>query len=336
MKFYKKTALIMSLACSFAFYSTTVTSQNMNDRISFGLIGGMHSTSANYSNLDSRYFDDPKNVAGFSLGVFAEIELDNARTFSLRPEITYLSRGFKIEDIKNIPSKVSGQLDYNLKANYLDFRLPVIYNFGKPGSVRPYVFVSPVIGFVNGGKISAEDESSCYEIDVTRANMSSLYFAIAPGVGVKFPVGAITLGVEASYEIGIADTYGSKEKDGVATASLFWPDYNIQGNRKFTGMELMAHVSIPLSFFTAEKKGKKVNANRSTPKRSSYKNNGNTDRYDNRNNNKYNNDNTNKNSNSNTNKNDNGNVNKNGNNNVNINTQESFKNSIKKKTIQKK
>ena len=233
---------------------TTVISVNAQgdsflDKTHIGIIGGLHNTSMSFSDLNKNYFDDPKSTFGGVFGIYAEFELGDSRQFSLRPQLSFLSRESKIEDIKYLRGTGTGQLDYTLSASYTDLRVPIMYNFGSPGGVRPYIYVAPTLGLVRGGDITLEDAVSKYSIDVTDANMASTYFAVAPGVGVKIPVGVVDLGIEASYEFGLTDTYGSKEKDGKAYAYQFFPVYNIKGTRKFSGFEIAAHVSVPLSVF---------------------------------------------------------------------------------------
>ncbi|MBR5435262.1 MAG: outer membrane beta-barrel protein, partial [Muribaculaceae bacterium] len=70
------------------------------DRIHIGVIGGLHSTSAKFSDLNERIFDSPKSVSGAVFGAFAEFEFGQSRMFSIRPQVSFLSRGTKLEDIQ--------------------------------------------------------------------------------------------------------------------------------------------------------------------------------------------------------------------------------------------
>ena len=232
------------------------------DRIHLGVIGGLHSTSTKFSNLDDRYFDNPKRMNGGAFGFFAEFEVGEKRIFGLRPQFMFLSRATKIKDINYLEGTGYGKLSYRLDAKYFDFRLPLMLNLGNPHGIRPYIYVAPVLGFVRGGDIRIHDAEDAYSIDVSKANMASTYFAITPGVGVKFPVNVgasqMHLGLEANYEIGITDTYSSKEKDGRAISRFFFPVYDIQGTRKFQGFEVMAHISVPLSIFKGGSRQKAV------------------------------------------------------------------------------
>ena len=248
--------------------SLQTIAQDTTDRIHFGLIGGMHMTFGSFSDLNKDNFDDPKSTTGLMGGVFAEFEFGKDRNFSIRPEIAFLSRGTKIENIKaNLVDMWSnnvvanGTVDYELKAQYTDIRVPIIYNFGSPNGIRPYIYLAPVLGLVRGGDISLKGIGQEYSIDVSDANMASTYVAGQIGLGVKFPIAIGTnnmhIGVEANYELGLTDTYGSKEKDGKAKAICLYNRYNITGTRKFSGIEIAANVSIPLSLFTSKKSEEK-------------------------------------------------------------------------------
>jgi len=245
--------------------SLQVQAQNSLENVRFGVIGGYHSTSTSYSNLDSRFFESPKSVGSGAFGAYAELFLTD--NFSIRPQIMFLSRGTKIDNVAyltqyfRVPNKfqdyhsdtqygsVTTSLNYKIDAKYTDIRLPFIYNFGENGGLRPYIYVAPILGLVRGGEIFLAGSGNEYSIDVTDANMASTYFAISPGIGLKIPVGGVELGLEASYEFGLTDTYSSKEKDGRSYANYLFPIYHIDGTRKFSGFEVSAHLSIPLSIF---------------------------------------------------------------------------------------
>lgn len=241
--------------------AVTVNADDQSDRVQIGVWGGAHLGSAKFSNLDDGLFPDVKGVTSSVFGAFAKFDLDRSRTFALRPELMFLKRGTRIENISYKPGTGTGQLNYELNANYVDIRVPIMVQFGAVGGVRPYVYVAPVLGFATGGKISAEDDRSRLEMEVSKANIASTYFAGALGAGVNIPVNIgngkyFNIGIDASYEVGFSDTYGSKEKDGKAIANGFFPVYDIQGTRKFSGFELKASVAVPLSIF--KRTGKKT------------------------------------------------------------------------------
>lgn len=227
---------------------------NKLDRIHVGIEGGFHFNSGHYSDLNERIFPDPKSGKNGNFGIFAEFELGTTRHFSIRPELMFLSRSLSIEDIPYVQNTGTGDLIYSLRAKYTDLRIPILYNFGNPNSIRPYIYVAPILGFVRGGEITAEDNISKYDIDVSKANMASTYVSGAIGAGMKIPLSIgqnkkMHLGVELNYEHGFTDTYSNKEKKGESMAYLFFPTYDIQGSRKFTGFEIKASLSVPLSIF---------------------------------------------------------------------------------------
>lgn len=234
--------VLLSILCLQSFAQMT------SDHIYIGVKGGIGMSWASYSELENR---SPKMNSGFVGGVFAEFEFGDSRLFSIRPEVDWLVRGTKIND---------SDLDYHLKAKYVDIRLPFIFNFGDYEGIRPYVYAAPIVGFVRGGDITLSDATGDYKIDVSKANMADTYIAGAIGAGVKFPIALnqnkrLLLALEANYQFGFTDTYSDMEKDGQSIA-LNRPVYDIQGNRKLHGFEITASVSVPLSIFKRAPKKK--------------------------------------------------------------------------------
>lgn len=233
------------------------SNSNLADHIHIGLLGGMRVNSASFSDLDKNYVPSPSSVTGGLGGIFAEIELGQSRSFSIRPELMILSRDYDIKDIQYVTGTGGGELGYTARTKYIDVRMPLILNFGSYKSIRPYIYVAPVLGLASNGELKLEDETAEYAIDVSKANMSSYNFAGAFGVGVKFPIHLpncdMHVGLEASYEMGFTDTYGSKERDGKAFAYELFPVYHIEGTRKYSGIEVAANISVPLSIFKRRK-----------------------------------------------------------------------------------
>ena len=239
------------LPCTIA--SVYAESDN-SERINVGLMGGYHSNSTKFSNLDKNIFPKINGLGSPTFGVYAKFDLGYDRTFALRPEIMFLNRGTKLNDISYKKGTGIGELTYELNASYVDLRLPLIWQIGNVNSVHPYLYVAPIVGFAKGGNIMLSDDVSEYEVEISKANIASTYFAGAVGAGLDIPISVgykknINLGIEAMYEYGFTDTYGKKEKDGVAKAYQFFKPYNITGTRKFSGFEVKASISIPLSIF---------------------------------------------------------------------------------------
>lgn len=239
-----RSLLFFSFCC--LSYLAMAQSDGKSDRVRLGVKGGVHLSNAHYSNLDSYSPDWISNGVG---GVFAEFDLGEKRKFTIRPEVLFLSRGTEIKD---------DRLFYKLKAKYTDFRIPLIYNFSNPSKVSPYVYVAPVLGIAGGGEINYTeyDDGEGYEwtpLDISNANLSKINFSVAAGVGIRIPIKItsekrIHLALEANYQYGITDTYGSKEKEGEAIA-VNRAIYDIAGTRKYQGIEVTAALSVPLSIF---------------------------------------------------------------------------------------
>jgi OOP family OmpA-OmpF porin len=227
-----------------------------------GLGTGFHSNSMKFSELDKETFPKSQTLNGDVISVFAEGQFLKNHMLVIRPQLSYLQRGGKLISEKPNGITVNGsasieELYYKLNAHYLDVRVPVFFQFGNDNStIRPYIGVIPIAGFPMYGDASLQAESKTkatggYRVDLNSANISSTYFAVAPALGVKFyfPVrglaNACFLGLEASYEIGLTDTYG-KEKDGKAIDVLGGKSYKLAGTRKFQGFEVNLTVGVPL------------------------------------------------------------------------------------------
>lgn len=233
-----------------------------------GIGGGLHSNKMDYSNLNEEIYPESKSLNRGVFSIFGQYEFGNQNQFGIRPEISFLRRGGKLTEINNKTYESLGlnDINYTLNSGYCDVRLSFIYNFLNTDSrFRPYVFVTPILGFSTGGSIKYQEEYADgayfgYGIDVNEANIASTYFAGAVGLGVKyqFNIGKdlFFLGVEANYEYGFTDTYGGKEKDGEAYInSDYFPAYKrINGDRKFSGFEVKATLGIPLSVFKKAEK----------------------------------------------------------------------------------
>lgn len=231
----------------------------------FGLGGGYHSSHMSFSDLNEDIFPESKNRGSGVFSVFAQGEFGSQGNFAVRPQLSFLTRGGKLTDIANVEGFYQDngldEVFYSLRSRYIDIRVPLIWQFGRAAStVRPYVFAAPVLGFATAGDIMLIAEGtggdvSGYRTELSDANMASTYFAAQVGAGVKFAIPVAGdrcwLGIEASYELGFTDTYGSKEKDREANdlAQLFGSSYSIDGTRKLSGFEVQAVLAVPFSIF---------------------------------------------------------------------------------------
>lgn len=267
----KEKLLISTLALSCglsvqAQFSTQTSPSDDEGHWFFGVGGGFHTNFMRYSDLNEDVFPDDKNLNSGVFTVFAQYDFGKNRHFSVRPELSLLRRGGKLDIAKDVYGRYDEDIDgvrYTLKSRYVDVRVPLIYNFLKSGSrVRPYVYVAPVLGFATRGSVRMQADYTDgtyagYEADLNEANIAGTYFAGMAGIGAKcrFQAGGNTffLGMEAGYEIGFTDTYGGKEKDGEAVVppdgNWSYRSYELDGDRKFSGFEVKATLGIPFSVF---------------------------------------------------------------------------------------
>lgn len=234
----------------------------------FGVGGGYRLNKMSYSNLDKDIFRSNKMTGSGVFSVFVNGEFGRNRQFGIRPQLSFLNRGGKLSELFDIDDNYEENniqnMFYTIDAHYIDVRVPLIYNFcSADACVRPYAFVAPVLGFSTGGKIKlqsdmTENRYAGYELGATKANLNSTYFAGQVGAGVKFAIPVAStrcyLGVEVAYEYGFTDTYASKEKNSEANdiLHLFNDNYQIDGHRKFSGVEVQAMLAVPFDIFKSK------------------------------------------------------------------------------------
>lgn len=255
-----KTNAMKKLAMTMAMVAVCATVAAQGPNIYFGLGTGFHSNKMKYSDINETLYPTNENLNSGVLSMFAEISFLPNHMLAVRPQFSYLHRGGTIKDIAKAEwGNTIKDTYYKLNSGFLDFRMPVLFQIGNDNfPIRPYVGVAPIVGFSTGGDIDmmiwGKDMAAAgYHVELNKSNMASTYFAVAPMLGIKinFPVrglaNACFLGLEASYEIGLTDTYG-KEKDGGAwdVLSDSHNSYPLAGTRKFQGFELNAIVGIPL------------------------------------------------------------------------------------------
>ena len=202
--------LLLATGALFAVASQAQTNTTPEpDNWYVGLGGGLHSSFLRYSDLNEDIYPTKRLSNGGVFAIFAQGEFGDKHQYAIRPELTYTHRGGKLKDIgSGLYDEGSGMsyyalnglkdIRYSLSAHYIDIRVPLIYQFGKKESaLRPYVYVAPILGFCVGGKIKAEmqyaegkDSYSYagYAMDLSKKNMSSVYFAGAVGAGLKWQV----------------------------------------------------------------------------------------------------------------------------------------------------
>lgn len=226
------------------------------DKFHVGFAGGYHNNMMRFPGLSKVSYHDRHFLHAGVFAVFAEYDI-NSR-FSVRPELAFLNRGGRM-NFERVSSIYYGT--YSLKSGYMDLRLPVLYKFNTSSSWEPYIYAAPVLGFATGGKLNMYEQMYCgdersYDLNLTKANMASAYFALAAGAGVKYSIPIMGhnfyLGLDAGYEYGITDTYSKMEKAG-DSVSLNNESGAPVTVRKNSGMEIRLSISVPLSIFKRKK-----------------------------------------------------------------------------------
>lgn len=216
-----------------------------------GIRGGLNLSDMVYSHKPvDRYhhFLQPQGL----VGLFGHFQLGESN-FSLRPEVTLIGRADSLE---------WKDVQYRMKTHYIDFRLPVTYNFRIEGSrVSPYLMVVPEFGLAYGGKIGyhADDFPKGVTAKVTKADVKGYDAGLMFGAGVDFQVNAgntpILMSVEAGYNLGLVNTFAQREiKDNPDVAdnarsiiaNKFFGAQLWEETRHNRGIELAVRVALPL------------------------------------------------------------------------------------------
>ena len=216
-----------------------------------GVRGGLNMSDMIYSQkLVDRYkhYWQPQGM----LGLFGHFQLGNSN-LSLRPEVTLIGRADSLQ---------WKDVQYRMKAHYIDFRLPLTYNFRFDGSrVSPYLMVVPEFGMAYGGKIGyhADDFPKGVTAKVTKADINQFDAGVMFGAGVDFLVETksipLLLSVEAGYNMGLLNTFAQREikdnpdiaeADRSIIANHFFGAELWQKERKNRGIEVALRIALPL------------------------------------------------------------------------------------------
>ena len=262
------------IPCSFLIgISQIADAQTVADLLNGWYVGvgtGVQFSSMSFSDLDEERFPSNEGISSPVWSIFAQKEFGDQTQYVLRPQLSFLKRGGKLTEIgkyKGYANFDVEDVNYQLNAHFVDLRVPLLYQFYQTESnIRPYVGLTPILGFSTGGNIRMQEEKKdCsitgYEMDLNENNFASTYFAVAPTVGVRFNFQAgrngqhvVFVNLEANYEWGLSDTYSSKEKDGKAKNVLGKRNYKFDGTRKFSGWGINVTLGIPLSAFKQSKR----------------------------------------------------------------------------------
>jgi outer membrane protein OmpA-like peptidoglycan-associated protein len=204
----KKICVLLLLIVIFPFQTQAKTD------LLFGIKGGVNLASMAFSQEPySIYKQETFLRPLFS----AFVETDLATNISLRPELMFIGRGVRINDLG---------VEYEFAPNYFDLRVPFLYNF-RTTSITPYFLLSPNFGFVIGGQTT---RWGVVDDNMNKGYINNFDFGVSLGVGVKFPINTgsfrFYVGVEGQYNLGLINNkpvtnYGIRTNRGIEIALTF-------------------------------------------------------------------------------------------------------------------
>ena len=220
-----------------------------NPRFYLGVRGGLNLADMHFSRSETGVYSHTLVPSGM-FGLFAHFPLGDSQ-FSLRPEVSYVGRGVKLH---------WWDVDYRMRAHYLDFRLPLTFNFKTNGNLSPYIMMAPNMGLAFGGKIEYSDYlyTSGVSTDITEANINPVNFGLLLGAGIDYYFTRwgypLLLSLEAGYNLGFRNIFAEREifanpdfEDDERSNILnkFFGAELWQGSRRTGGIEIAARVAVP-------------------------------------------------------------------------------------------
>lgn len=202
MKTVQKTLLMLSLVClALAGFA----------QISYGIRGGVHYGNAQIPSIANAMNFNATATPGADLGFFAEIPLNE--NFSFRPELNYISKGFRVAEglnftIANLPIPLG--LEAVTRIRYVQIPILGKYSFGTDG-VRPYLVGGPAVGYASSAKLVTRVNSvvdfnvGSTDIDLSKSTYDRLEVNAIGGLGIGFPVASGEWFVEGRYSYGLTD-----------------------------------------------------------------------------------------------------------------------------------
>jgi hypothetical protein len=222
---------------------------NSEAKYSIGLIGGISATRWYHWGGTNTVYDQPYTMFGQGnpisttlinnalFGLNVERRLNNH--FAIGLEALYANRSTQMSYDLTLADSIGYNSLYHraldsVSYHELFFQVPLTYYFGEEtNSVRPYVFIAPRVTLplsggmrwvnskyiedaVEGSQLSVVDTAS---VALSKSNMRSWNIGAVVGLGLQFriPVGSyyIKAKIDASYHLGLLDTFSPYEQDGI-------------------------------------------------------------------------------------------------------------------------
>lgn len=212
-----------------------------------GIKGGltsyhMHFAYDKYNKLSDDFVLKP----GF--GLYIEYPIKRLKGFTVGGEVMMIERGYR----KSFKFRGDMPEVDEIKASYLDLRIPITYYFRHTEVLNPYIFIAPDFGFCYGGEMSktfADNQENNTSVNLSKSDaMNSLDISLAAGVGIRynihFQVFTMVLKLDGSYNFGLLNTNGAKEPKYADNLA-----YHVKDDSRFNrGFEVMFSIGLPLKF----------------------------------------------------------------------------------------
>jgi hypothetical protein len=170
-----------------------------NEKARFGIrAGGIISKYAFESDDPT---DDPESKFGLDLAILVAIPIGDG-VFMLQPELHWMQKGYKLEDIQ------TGD-DITSTLNYLELPLLLRLNFGE--SVKLFAFAGPSVGWLLDGELNSATES----LDASEILDQTEYNA---HLGLGIGLGPVEIDVR--YIAGLSDISDADNFDEVRNSSF--------------------------------------------------------------------------------------------------------------------
>lgn len=164
---------------------TFVAIQSSEAQAKFGFRAGVNITKQEFKSGSVTV--EPKSKFGLDLALVADLPL--GEVVSISPEMHWLQKGYKLEDISGSLGDISGTF------NYLELPVLVKFNFGEAANFN--VFAGPSVGYIIDGNIdnNGVDEDPDYDL----INRLELGAHLGAGIGLG-PVN-----IDVRYLLGLSN-----------------------------------------------------------------------------------------------------------------------------------
>jgi len=171
-----------------------------NSKTRFGIRGGGIMSKTEFENSDDPTAD-PESKIGADLAILCAIPIGGG-FFMLQPELHWLQKGYKIEDINTGDNVIS-------TLNYLE--LPLLLRLNLGGSIRVFAFAGPSVGYLLDGELNTSAES----LDATEY-LDQIEYNGHIGLG----VGLGTFEIDVRYIAGLSDISDAENLEEVRNSSF--------------------------------------------------------------------------------------------------------------------